>query len=363
LARTARLFGAGRRACAVACALVLLPAVLAARSDAAPRLGLAGFDRAQMTYAAMLKGFRQRGAYTETPSGPSAYVWPLSQALAASLAMAQLPHAGHYYLAEVESDLNALQAYWLPGPPGLYSALPGRPDAFYDDNEWIGLDLVAASQLLHRRGLLFRAGALFALVQSGWSGTRGVCPGGVYWQRAPADSDRAAVSTANGALLALRLYQATHRRRYLREAQTMTAWLLQCLQRPDGLIANDIRPDGVRTDRAWSYNQGATIADLVLLSQVTGRPSYLGAQRIAAASLRAYGKAFANEPRVFVAIFFRDLALLDAAAPDALYRDSLQAYTDAQWRSGRNSATGLFGTDLLDQAGMVQLYAQLATRP
>jgi hypothetical protein len=341
---------------------VLLPAVLAARSEAAPRLGLAGFDRAQAAYAAMLKDFRQGGGYTETPAGASAYVWPLSQALAATLSMAQLPHAGHYYLAEVESDLNALQAYWLAGPPGLYTALPGQPDAFYDDNEWIGLDLVAASQLLHRPDLLSRAGALFALVQSGWSESGGICPGGVYWQRTPADSDRAAVTTANGALLALRLYQATHRRRYLGQAERMTAWLLGCLQRPDGLIANDIGPDGVRNERAWSYNQGATIADLVLLSQVTGRVSYLGAaQRIAAASLQAYGTAFADEPRVFVAIFFRGLALLDAAAPNALYRSALQAYTDSQWRS--RSASGLFGTDLLDQAGMVQLYAQLATRP
>lgn len=345
---------------------MLLLAVAAARAAAAPHLEAVGFARAQATYAAMLQGFRQGSAYTESPSGPPAYVWPLSQALAASLAMARLPHAGHYYTAEVENDVNALESYWLAGPPGLYGAFPGQQAAFYDDNEWIGLDLADASQLLHRRDLLFRAGALFALVATGWSPGGGVCPGGVYWQRQPADSDRAAVTTANGALLALRLYQLTHRAHYLRQARWMTAWLMRCLQQPDGLIANDIGPDGIRNDRAWSYNQGAAIADLVLLAQITGRTSYLGsARRVALAALSAYGTAFAGEPRVFVAIFFRDLALLDAAAPNPLYRRALQAYGDSQWRFDRDAATGLFGEgrsfDLLDQAGMVQLYAELAT--
>lgn len=340
--------------------LAAAAAIGAARAEAAPHLQLAGFTRAQATYAAMLQEFRQGSSYTESPAGPTAYVWPLSQALAASLAMAELPHVGHYYVGQVETDVNALQSYWLAGPPGVYGALPGQQDAFYDDNEWIGLDLVSASRLLHRRDLLFRAGALFALAANGWSRSGGACPGGVYWQRTPADADRAAVTTANGALLALQLYQATGRPRYLGQAEQMTAWLLRCLQRPDGLIANDIPSSGIRNDRAWSYNQGAAVADLVLLAHVTGRSSYLqAAQRIASASLAFYGTSFATEPRVFVAIFFRDLALLDAAAPNPVYRAALQAYADAQWLS-RDEATGLFGSDLLDQAGMVQLYAQLA---
>jgi predicted alpha-1,6-mannanase (GH76 family) len=274
--------------------------------------------------------------------------------------MAQLPTAPQTYRAAVQAQIRTLAQYWVPGPPGLYSAAPGRPDAFYDDNEWIGLDLVAASRLLRRPELLARAGAIFGLVATGWSRADAACPGGVYWQRTPPGTDRAAVTTANGALLALEFYRATGRRDYVMRAHQMVVWLQECLQRPDGLIANDI--DGEqKNDRAWSYNQGATIADLVLLAQITGRPGYLAdARRIAAASLAAYGTSFAGEPRAFVAIFFRDLALLDAVTPSPRYRRALQAYADREWRSGRDRTTDLFGTDLLDQAGMVQIYAQLA---
>lgn len=339
--------------------------MLAARADSAPRSAAADLVRAETTYAAMAAGFRRGDGYTETPGGETAYVWPFSQALAAGLAMAELPHAGGAYLSPVADDVDALARYWLTGPPGAYGALPGRPDSFYDDNEWIGLDLVAAAHLLHRPDLLARAGAISALVSTAWSRETAVCPGGVYWQRTPPDRDRAAVATANGALLALELYGATGRRPYVAQAGRMVGWLTRCLQRPDGLIANDIDAAGTTHDRAWSYNQGAAIADLVLLARATRRLQYLAqAQGIAAAALDAYGPDFAGEPRVFVAIFFRDLALLDTAAPDPRYRSALATYAELQWRHGRDRRTGLFGADgsydLLDQAAMVQLYAQLS---
>jgi predicted alpha-1,6-mannanase (GH76 family) len=182
--------------------------------------------------------------------------------------------------------------------------------------------------------------------------------------RSAENRDRNAVSTLNGAILGLRLYALTGRPGYVRWARRMLEWADGCLVRGDGLLADHIALDGARDERAWSYNQGAFVAAAVLLAQATHDSRYLDlAQRKAATALDEYGPAFEGEPRIFVAIFFHDLQLLDAVRPDPRYRAALARYADLQWRR-RDSVSGLFvdadGASLLDQAAMVQTYALLA---
>jgi hypothetical protein len=308
------------------------------------------------------------GADGVTTAG--AYAWPASQAVAASLAMAQLSGRGPAYRADLRSGIVALERYWQPGSLGGYSsqALGGADTGaeFYDDNEWIALDLLGAYRVTGDRDALARARELFELVASGWGADASSCPGGVYWMRSGVNRDRNAVTTVNGAVLALQLHQLTGGRQYLRWARRMLSWSERCLTRADGLLADHIAADGSRDERAWSYNQGAFVAASVLLARATGDQRYLDrAERRAATALAEYG-SFAGEPRIFVAIFFRYLALLDAVRPRPEYRRALVAYADTAWQSGRDRTTGLFGDrdgpTLLDQAAMVQIYALLAGR-
>ena len=73
-----------------------------------------------------------------------------------------------------------------------------------------------------------------------------------------------------------------------------------------------------------------------------------------------------REPPYFLAIFFRNLLALQIADGGLRYRDAVQAYADSAWDVVRDQTTGLFRfsasrpVQLLEQAAMVQIYADLA---
>jgi hypothetical protein len=301
-----------------------------------------------------------------------ASLWPFSQALSASLALAELP-GGERYVRDVGAGLIALERY--RGDDGAYDSGPHPPYGpggaqYYDDNEWIAFDLLRAYDLVHSRPLLVRARQLFAFVTTGWDrDPTHACPGGVFWTRAPGNTDRNAVTTANGALLALELYRRTGRVPYLHWAETMHRWVQRCLLSPEGLVLDHLGLDGRVDPAAWSYNQGAMIAAGAGLFKATHRRAYLrGAIGLARAALGRYTRTdFGGEPACFVAIFFRDLSQLEQVAPDAAFRAAAAGFAERRWQEGRDPETGLFvrprgDEPLLEQAAMVQIYAALAAR-
>jgi hypothetical protein len=111
----------------------------------------------------------------------------------------------------------------------------------------------------------------------------------------------------------------------------------------------------------------------VLLYQITRDPAYLQAAKVtAAAALDRYGALdYQNQPPAFNAIFFRNLLLLSTA--DATYLpetlQAMQRYADHAWLNNRSPANlfafpaGSGTTRLLDQAGMVQIFACLDWDP
>jgi hypothetical protein len=140
------------------------------------------------------------------------------------------------------------------------------------------------------------------------------------------------------------------------------------------------------------------VAVNVLLHRVTGADSYLAeARRLADAALQFFSGGFSDPyysaagagvgpypgRGIFNAIFFRNLLLLHAVQPTYVppsgvsYLQRIQAYADTAWgdfagqgQPGvRDQRTGLFKLhgdaeySLLDQAGMVQVYASLAATP
>jgi predicted alpha-1,6-mannanase (GH76 family) len=168
-------------------------------------------------------------------------------------------------------------------------------------------------------------------------------------------------------VLALGLYERSGSMAYLDWARNAYAWTKRCLGTPSGLVADHIDLDGKVDPHTWSYNQGAMIAAAVRLYRATGRRSYLDdAERTADASLREIGDPLTSgEPPIFLAIFYRDLLELGSAVAGRSDRSAIEGFADEAWSRARNPKTGLFSfygrqPTLLDQAAMVQVYAQLA---
>jgi predicted alpha-1,6-mannanase (GH76 family) len=240
---------------------------------------------------------------------------------------------------------------------------------YYDDNEWIGLELVRWYRLRNAGRALAGARRLFKIVVGAWdNNATHPCPGGIFWTNATGNADRNTVTTATGALLALELYAVTRDPSELAWAKQMLAWVTQCMVAPDGLLWDHIQLDGTRDQTHWSYNQGTAIGAYVLLYRLTGDQTALrAAERLADTSLAYFDRTpGGREPPYFLAIFFRNLLDLAAADGNPDYRAEAQEYADAVWDNLRDPKTGLFRfngsqpVQLLEQTAMVQIYALLA---
>ncbi len=330
------------------------PASLASSAPADPSgAGVPG--AAGRAYRTMQSGFAGRAGLWSDAGSAYADAWPYSQALAATEALARA--YGRGYRGALVSALQGLERYrdGTAYASAVTQPLGAGGTRFYDDNEWIGLDLVEAYRQLGDPALLERARQLFDFVAAGWDANAGdPCAGGVFWADSASIRDRNTVSTANGALLALELYRETGDGRYVAWAQRMYEWVRGCLSGGDGLLLDHLDGGG-RIDRAtWSYNQGAMIAAATLLAEATGRASYLAeATALADASLRHLAATgYAGEPPIFVAIFFRDLRLLEQERPSPAFRHALADYVAAH-------PPNAVGGTLLDRAAAVQLLVQL----
>lgn len=328
--------------------------------------------RAAVSFWAMRHAFydARDHSYREVEGSKApAHAWPYSQALAATIAMADVPRRGRLYLREAARRVSGLSSYL--GSRGAYTSVLGpRGDLYYDDNEWIALDLLNWYDLRRSPAALRRAEHVFQIIVGTWdSDPTHACPGGIPWTNAAGNDDRNTVTTVTGALLGLRLYDVTHSASQLNWSKQMLTWASTCLLAPDGLYWDHLGPDGSRDKTHWSYNQGTAIGANVLLYKLTGDATALrSAERLADASLVYFDRTpDGTEPPYFLAILFRNLLDLAAIDGDADYRAAAQGYADAAWDAAHDPQSGLFRfhgsqpVQLLEQAAMVQIYAALAT--
>jgi uncharacterized protein YyaL (SSP411 family) len=352
-------------------ALAFAAALLSALSLIGPAEGDTNAYRAAVSFWAMRHDFLNPATdtYRESAGVPgAAQAWPYSQALAATIAMTTVPKRGRLYIREAERRIDGLHRYLRPD--GAYTAGMGAGDVYYDDNEWIALELLQWWQLHRDRTGLARAAQLFGIVQRAWdtNGTHS-CPGGIFWTNARGNDDRNTVTTATGALLAMRLYEATHNRYYVTWARKMLTWVESCMLAPDGLLWDHLGLDGQRDETHWSYNQGTAIGTYVLLYRLTGdRGALKQAEGLADASLAYFDRTPGGpEPPYFLAIFFQNVLSLAAVDGNHAYQEAAQDYADAAWEHSRVAGTSMFRfvssrpTTLLEQAAMVQIYAALTT--
>jgi hypothetical protein len=311
---------------------------------------------------------RARLYYEDTGQPPRfAYLWPFITAFGAALDLLGLaPERGSSLARDL---LSSLESYWRPSllqPAGYASAVqppigPGG-DLYYDDNAWVGLELLRAARLLDTgRRATDRAARLFDLAVSGWDHDPShPAPGGVFWVRAGWNRDRGVDCVAPNALLGLELFELTGRPRYLEWSRRMIDWARQHFRQPDGRYWDKIALDGTIDRRFWSYNQGTMAAAGARLARLTGeRQPYLDEARQTASATLAGG--LEDQPAAFNAILFKSL-LSEPGLPDP--RPAARAYLDQVWATARREAsTGLFDlpphgpAKLLDQAALVQVAA------
>jgi hypothetical protein len=365
-------------------ALVALIAVLSvASASAAPGETSRALDsqRALASYAAMQHYYyiAARSSYDGTfpPKGLGyAQLWPYSQALLATLGIAELTE-GSTAIGALHSGIARLSAYRAP-LPGQFAYAPlygGNGNPFYDDNNWAGLALVGAADVLHQPSDLELAQRLLVWIRGGWDTSAKACrggvywlmPGGKYWNRSALSRYRTSVSTLNGALLAVLVFQRTRDAADLRWAEKAYAWTRRCLGTADGLIADHIDAAGNVTSSVYSYNQGAAVATAVDLYRATGRRQYLAdAIHTADAAIATFRDPVpSGDNASMLAIFYSDLLALAPFTRSAEIHAAIEAFADRAWSQYRDPSTGLFHfgetlATLLDQAAMVQIYADLA---
>jgi Glycosyl hydrolase family 76 len=322
------------------------------------------------------------GFYT---GDPFATLWGFSQALAATVSLANVPALSHSFRSELHARLVGLHEYLdttnsgepegsftstLPAFDGLVAPPSGPGGAkFYDDNDWVGIELMRAYELTHSAGALGLAKAIMAFEMAGWQTNPALgCPGGIPFNNSVDDSSRNAVTDAPGAELGVQLFRVTGEVAYLQFAQMTYAWVRRCLLLPNGLYADNVNRAGKVDHTVWSYNQGTMIGAGTLLYQATGNAEYLAQAREAARAALAYftSERLAAEIPFFPSVYFRNLLYLDSVTHDPPGAALAQAFAGHAWNNDR-LASDLFvwgsppEAQLLVQASMTQIYALLST--
>jgi Glycosyl hydrolase family 76 len=352
--------------------------------------------RALLAFEAMQKAYYIRGSGLYAGE-PFSFLWPFSQALAATVTLSHVQGAGSIpgLSSSLTRELNArmvgLDSYLdtsnSGAPEGTYTstlaafdgtvAPPAGPGGakYYDDNEWVGIELVRVYELTHNAAALGAAEGIMAFVMAGWQtvspgGEALACPGGVPFSNSTENVERNTVTDGPGAELALQLYRLTGNVQYLQFAEMAYEWVRACLLQPEGLYADHIGPHGNVAKTYWSYNQGTMIGAGTLLYQATGNSAYLYQARQTALAARAYftPERLGAENPFFPSVYFRNLLYLDSVTHDPPGPKIAQAYVDYAWQRLRLSdnvfvAGSPASAQLLVQAAIVQIYGLLSSSP
>jgi hypothetical protein len=335
------------------------------------------------TYNALQRNFyvATEHLYKGSPANSCATyscLWPFTNATAGTTFLAGTPGES-LFVGGVTARVVGLAHYadaaevtpsGAPQPPAYESAVapplgPGGA-TYYDDNAWVGLNLLHAYQETSRTKYLALAQDEFNFAVTGWdaSSTDG-CPGGIFWEDV-AGSQRNATANGANAELGAELALLTNNSSDLTWAERIYQWAVTCLGTSGGLYDDHLEPNGTVDGTTWSYNQGVMIGAGVLLHQATGVATYLTqAEQTANAAVTHFGtgSALVSQGTAFNAIYFRDLYVLDQVAPDSAYGAEAQSFATTMW--SQRQPTGLFNPQygVNGTAPMIEIYGLLAGSP
>lgn len=308
------------------------------------------------------------GLYLETNDpkhneNKHSWLWPLCATVQAANEMEVL-EPGKQYLPQVNKAIDQYYSDAAPAPAYQdYVFAERRSSKFFDDNQWIAIASLDAYQRNKDPMYLQKAKMIYVhMIKSGLDSAAG---GGLYWKEGQMDTKNTC-SNGPGILVALGLYEATKEKAYLDMALKLYTWTNAHLRAPEGIFYDAIKIPSLKLDKAfYTYNTGTMLQSNVILYQVTKDKKYLAeAKRIAAAGKKHFyvdGKLPGNY--WFNAVMLRGYIALYAVDQQEGWVDFFKAEADRVWREERDDKN-LLGKkahkELIDQAGMLEIYARLA---
>lgn len=276
------------------------------------------------------------------------------------------------------------------GGAEAYAVYPGDGDErYFDDNIWVGIDMVDLYMLTNDSKYLDRAKLVWSFILTG---TDDIMGGGVYWKEGL--KSKHTCSTAPAAVLAAKLYEATQENSYLQSAKDLYAWCKETLQDPSDYLywdnarladENDPNSEILIAKEKYSYNSGQPMQAASLLYKITHEAQYLtDAQNVAAAAYNKWfipfnsailGESFEIlEPGHvwFQAIMFRGFIELYKINNDRTYVTAYEKTLTHAWLSDcRNPGINLLNGDfrggttqtsweILHEGACVEMLARLA---
>ena len=161
----------------------------------------------------------------------------------------------------------------------------GYSDRYYDDNDWLAIDLCDYYALTKDPAVLERAKELHRYIYSGWDEVLG---GGIYWCEQKKLSKNTC-SNAPATVLCMKLYNLTSDPDYLDLAKKTYRWTKENLCDPsDGVYWDNINLEGNIAKQKYTYNSGQMIQAGVLLFQATGDSTYLKDAQVTAKGAHGY---------------------------------------------------------------------------
>lgn len=265
-----------------------------------------------------------------------------------------------------QTVLSRLQPYYDAAPPAPgYNAylLPlGKEERFYDDNQWVGIACVDAYARTGNETFLRTAKEIYRFMMTGFDTAGG---GGLYWKEGDLTTKNTC-SNGPGAVLALKLYNATKEKGYLDTAMLLYDWTDRTLSSPEGVYYDHLILPARKLDkRLYTYNAGTMLESSVLLYEITGEQRYLDkAKSIAAAAHKTFFKGGRWPHHYwFNVVLLRGYEALLRHDKNRTYVNAFVQEGESIWKNDRK-AQNLIGTErkknLLDQAAVMEIYARLS---
>lgn len=289
---------------------------------------------------------------TSKNRNPYSYLWPICALFQAeNEAEALLPGSGR-----LSPLLKTITQYYNPAPPSpgyqAYVAMKGKDTRYYDDNQWLGITAMDAYARTGNKDWLKLAKTIYNFMMTGCDTIAG---GGIYWREGDLTTKNTC-SNGPGIILALRLYQTTHRKEYLEAAKSLYSWVNRYLRSPEGIYYDALKVKELRIDSAtYTYNTGTMLQSNVLLWRISRDKKYLDEAKLIAAAAE---KRFFRNGRLPNELWFNAVMLrgfIELSAADGNY-GRLRFFTDDAervWPGLTNRKK------LIDQAAMLEIYARL----
>ncbi len=305
--------------------------------------------------------FKEKTAL-KTNDKPFAYLWPLCALVQAANEMEAL-YPEKKFMPPVMEVIDKYYNNTKPPHPGYESYIKefGGDSRFYDDNQWIGIAYMDAYNRAKDSTYLHLSEEIYGFMLTGYDTLAG---GGLYWKEFDSTTKNTC-SNGPGIVLALQLFKATNKKKYLDTAMLLYDWVNKNLQAPDGVYYDNIGlPSGTIDTRKFTYNTGTMLQSNVLLYEITGNKKYLlMAQRQAAVSLQVFYKnGLFPDNYWFNAVLLRGYASLFKVDGEKKYISAFKSYADKIWKTQRDGRN-LVGTDtiktLIDQAAYVEILSRM----